>query len=163
MCVRWLPCTELIDPELVKPLQDYLMLFDTYQYRKSYNIIAHQLENIKDNKDILNEMVRMVDEGYSLIKTADYIGFGELLGASWQLKRRLSNDISTLAIDEIYETAIKNGAIGGKLLGQGGGGFMVFFTEKDKQEQVRRALKDCDYVPFQFETRGSEVIFNDSI
>ena len=150
-----------IDPAVVNPLQDYLMLFDTHQYRQTMDIVAHQLDNIKDNQELLNQMVDMVDAGYSMLQKADYNGFGNLLREAWVLKRQLSDDVSTPAIDAIYQAAITAGARGGKLLGGGGGGFIVFFVEKDRQASVRQALSDLTCVPFQFETRGSQVIFRD--
>ena len=78
---------------------------------------------------------------------------------NWQMKRSLNKDISTSFIDEIYERAKKAGALGGKVLGAGGGGFILFYVELDKQESVRRALRDLLYVPFQFENEGTSVIY----
>ncbi len=84
--------------------------------------------------------------------------FGRLLDVTWQLKRQTGNKVSTDSIDDVYLKAKAAGATGGKLLGAGGGGFFVFYVEKDKQEAVREALHDFMYVPFEFENGGSQVI-----
>ncbi len=152
----------LLAPDLVNPLQDYLMLFDTHQYRRAGDIVAHQLAEMKRHERLLIHMAQMVDEGISLITEGDYIGFGKVVDESWQMKRQLSKYVSTAAIDSIYEAAMKVGAIGGKLLGAGGGGFIVFFVEPDKQELVKRALSDLTHIQFRFEKAGTEVIYRDA-
>ena len=86
--------------------------------------------------------------------------FGELLNQTWQYKKQLSDAISTPYIDFLYDNALKAGAIGGKLLGAGGGGFMLLFCEPDKQEQVKKALKGLLFVPFKFEDKGTQVILD---
>ena len=88
----------------------------------------------------------------------DLGGFGRLLDESWRLKRGLSDGISTGAIDEVYEAALKAGALGGKLLGAGGGGFLLFYVEPEQQAAVRSALHELLYVPFQFENSGTTVV-----
>ncbi|MHC4112540.1 MAG: kinase, partial [Planctomycetota bacterium] len=85
--------------------------------------------------------------------------FGQLLDESWKLKRSLSSRVTTEVIDEIYDTAIKAGALGGKLCGAGGGGFMLLFVPPRKQRMVRKALKNLLYVPCRFETLGSQITF----
>lgn len=148
--------------DIVKPLEGYLMLFDTHQYRRSGDIIARQLEHLKKNRKILTRMGAMVDDGLYAIYQKDWTSFGKLLDEAWTLKRQLSKYVSTPSIDVIYTTAIKAGATGGKLLGGGGGGFIIFLTEPDKQESVKKALSDLTYVPFEFENVGSVVIYKDS-
>jgi D-glycero-alpha-D-manno-heptose-7-phosphate kinase len=83
-----------------------------------------------------------------------------MLNETWKLKRTLSNAISTPLIDEIYDKAIKTGALGGKLLGAGGGGFMCFYVRPEKQQDVKEALKNFLHVPFRFENQGSQVIYS---
>jgi len=146
---------------LVKPLLDYLMLFDTHLYRWGSKTIAHQMENVNTNTVILQEIYNLVGEGYEALKSADYIRFGQLLNEYWLLKRQLSNDVSSPMIDDIYQKALGAGAIGGKLLGGGGGGFMVFLTEPDKQASVKNALTELTYTPFEFEQEGTKVLYRD--
>ena len=89
---------------------------------------------------------------------SDLDDFGRLLDHTWKLKRQTGSKISTNSIDELYEKGIKAGALGGKLLGAGGGGFLVFYVTPDKQIAVREAMKDLLYVPFEFENGGTRVI-----
>jgi D-glycero-alpha-D-manno-heptose-7-phosphate kinase len=151
----------VLPPDTVNPLQDYLMLFDTHQYRRASDIVAHQLAHMKKNRNVLIQIVAMVDDGLDTIKKSDWVGFGKLLNQAWVLKKQLSKCISTSEVDAIYEGGIKVGAIGGKLLGGGGGGFIIFFVEPDKQESVRKALSELTYVPFKFEKEGTKVIYRD--
>lgn len=148
-----------IDPELVKPLEKYLMLFDTHQYRRAGDIVEHQLEEMGKHTKLLQSMMDMVAEGLKCL--ADPLSFGKLLHEAWMLKRQLSDYVSTPKIDSIYETALKAGAVGGKLLGAGGGGFILFLVEPDKQEKVKNALNDLSHVPFKFETEGAKIIYKD--
>lgn len=150
-----------VPTEIAAPLQDYLMLFDTHQYRLASSVVAHQLEHIKEHEALLTRMAKMAEEGLGLIKTKDYANFGSLLDIAWQNKKQLSDHVSTPTIDAIYDSAIKAGALGGKILGGGGGGFMVFFVEPEKQEGVKNALSDLSLYPFRFENEGSKVIYHD--
>lgn len=105
-------------------------------------------------------MLSLVDEAEAILtdKYTDLNEFGRLLDVTWKLKRNTGNKVSTDSIDNVYKTARNAGAMGGKLLGAGGGGFFVFYVEKEKQEEVKSALSDFMYVPFEFETGGSQVI-----
>ena len=143
-------------------LQDFLMLFDTGTFRVASNIAQNVIEQIPYKRDELTAIYKMVQEGVELLESKDYITFGKLLHEGWQLKRSLSDRISTSIIDSLYETALKNGAIGGKLLGAGGGGFLLLFAEPDKHKQIKDAMRGLLYVPIRFETYGSKVIFKDS-
>lgn len=151
----------LLTPDLVKPLQDFLLLFDSRQYRLAGNVVAHQLAEMKKHKKHLTRLAEMVNEGFLCLRKSDYVGFGELLRDSWFLKRQLSKFVSTPEIDSIFETATNAGAVGGKLLGAGGGGFIILFVVPEKQEQVKKALEELDPVPFRFETQGTKVIYHD--
>ena len=84
--------------------------------------------------------------------------FGYLLDHTWKLKRQIGSAISTNSIDALYQKGIKAGALGGKLLGAGGGGFLVFYVQPEKQEAVHWAMKDLMYIPFQFENGGTRII-----
>lgn len=151
----------VLSPELVNPLQDYLMLFDTHQYRRAGDVVAHQLAGIKEHEALLTEMVGMVDYAIETLRQKCYLTFGDTLGESWALKKQLSSHVSTPEIDAIYEAAIRAGARGGKLLGAGGGGFIIFFVEPERQEAVKEAMSELTYVPFKFETEGSVILYHD--
>ena len=104
-------------------------------------------------------MYEMTKQGLDILTGNDLEAFGKLLDDGWQLKRSLSNKVSTPEIDAIYDTAKKAGALGGKLLGAGGGGFVLLFVPPEKQPTVREKLKDYLFVPFKFEDQGSQIIF----
>ena len=101
----------------------------------------------------------MAEEGVNILNNSreEIESFGKLLNEFWKLKKSLSSRVTTNAIDEIYDTAIKAGAIGGKLCGAGGGGFMLLFVPPRKQRMVKKALKELLYVPIRFETLGSQI------
>ena len=140
-------------------LNESLMLFFTGFTRFSSDIQQKTAAGMDEKIAQLLEMKRLVDDAESiLISKADLREFGRLMDYSWKLKRGLSDGISTGAIDDVYAAAMKAGACGGKLLGAGGGGFLLFFVEKERQAVVREALRDLLYVPFQFETGGPQVV-----
>lgn len=141
-------------------LNDHLMLFFTGFSRFSSEVAKAQVANIANKTQSLHLMRAMVDEGlHILCGEQDIRGFGELLHSGWMHKRGMSDQVSNSKIDALYDTARASGAIGGKLLGAGGGGFMLMFVEPRKQSAVREALRDLIYVPFSFETAGSQVIY----
>ena len=136
-----------------------LLLFFTGFTRFSAEVQKQTSANLNEKIRQLLAMKDMVDEAESiLIGKGDLTNFGRLLHKSWQLKRGLSSGISTSAIDEVYEAAMQAGAEGGKLLGAGGGGFLLFYVEPEKQAAVRTALHDLLYVPFLFENSGSTIV-----
>ena len=140
-------------------LNDSLMLFFTGFTRFSSEIQQKTEASLEEKTAQLLEMKGLVDDAESiLISKAELGEFGRLMDNSWKLKRGLSSGISTSAIDEVYETAMKAGARGGKLLGAGGGGFLLFFVEPERQPAVREALRELLYVPFRFETGGPQVV-----
>lgn len=106
-------------------------------------------------------MLEMVDEAIGILNNSDsdISDFGRLLNESWMIKRSLTDKISTPQVDRIYEKALHAGALGGKLLGAGGGGFILFFVEPEKQQFVKEELKDLLHVPFKFDTLGSQIIY----
>ena len=144
-------------------LNPYLMLFNTHQYRRAGSVVINQLKEMKKHTKVYQRILDIVDEGKTALEKQDYESFGILLDESWQLKRQLSKYISNPTIDDIYSTSLKNGAIGGKLLGAGGGGFMLFLAPLDKQESIKKELVNCEYVPFKFESTGTKIIFKDSV
>lgn len=140
-------------------LQDHLMLFFTGFSRTASQIAEAQIKNIPNKKPELSRMYEMVQEARDILNGGDLLKFGKLLDESWQLKRSLSDKISTGHIDDLYNSAMKAGAIGGKLLGAGGGGFVLLFVEPQHKPKVRSALKDLLEVPIKFENLGSQIIF----
>ena len=105
-------------------------------------------------------MLRLVDEAQDLLSgKSDLKEFGRMLDYTWKLKSSIASAISTRQVDILYDRAMKAGATGGKLLGAGGGGFLLLYVEKDRQKRVRQALEDLLYIPFQFEEDGARVIY----
>ncbi|MEW6006652.1 MAG: kinase [bacterium] len=144
----------------LKSFENKFMLFFTGFSRYASEVAGEQIKNTQKNRDNLFKMKELVDEAYKILTSGkdNFLDFGHLLNETWQLKRGLSSKITTSEIDDIYNLAIKNGAIGGKLLGAGGGGFMCFYVEEENQDRVREALKGYLYVPFKFDFTGSEII-----
>ncbi len=149
-----------IDKEKQHTLQSHLMLFFTGISRTASHIASEQIYQIPNKKPELTEMCKMVDEGIKILNcSTDLSDFGRLLHESWMLKRSLTEKVSTLYIDYIYNNALKAGATGGKILGAGGGGFILFFIKPELQESLKAALRGLLYVPFQFESNGSQIIY----
>jgi D-glycero-alpha-D-manno-heptose-7-phosphate kinase len=150
----------ILSADRKKVLNSHLMLFFTGFSRIASEIAKDQIANIESKADQLNKMRSMVDEALGILSNdSDIRLFGELLHTAWICKQSLSDKVSNSQINNIYEISRKAGAIGGKLLGAGGGGFMLLFVEPEKQTQVREALSDFVHVPFQFEAAGSQVIY----
>jgi D-glycero-alpha-D-manno-heptose-7-phosphate kinase len=141
-------------------LQSHLMLCFTGFSRIASEIAKSKIDNLKSKEVELKQMQAMVDEGIEILQDMDRpIGdFGRLLHQAWQLKRGLSTRVSTTEIDDIYSVAIKAGALGGKILGAGGGGFLLLFAEPEKQKAIKEALPHLVHVPFAFENSGSRVV-----
>ena len=140
-------------------LRSHLMLCFTGFTRIADVIAKSQIDNLKNRAVELNRMGEMVDEAISILlnKKTPIDEFGKLLDLSWKYKRSLSDRVSTPEIDEIYEAAMKAGAIGGKILGAGGGGFMLLFAKPEKQAAIRDRLKNLVHVDFNFDNSGSRV------
>jgi D-glycero-alpha-D-manno-heptose-7-phosphate kinase len=150
----------IVSAERFQLLQDHLMLLFTGFSRVASEIAAEQIRNTPKRETELRRMQDMVEEGVNILRQGrDLRGFGELLHEGWQLKRTLSNRISNADIDGIYDQARAAGALGGKLCGAGGGGFLLLFVEPEKHASVRRALSDHLHVPFSFDWLGSRIIF----
>ncbi len=148
-----------VSPENLALLQDHMMLFFTGLSRTASQIAAQQIENIPNRRKELTAMHAMVAAALDCLNAADFTGFGRLLDESWRIKRTLSDKITTPRIDDIYAAAMKAGALGGKLLGAGGGGFILVYADPEKKPAVRRALEDLLEIPFRFEALGSQIIF----
>ena len=154
----------IISPERKKELNKHLMLFFTGFSRFSADIQENTKTVLKDKTSQLLEMKSLVDEAEKILtdKNIPLDNFGKLLDYTWKLKRDISTAISTNSIDEQYSKAVKAGAIGGKLLGAGGGGFLLFYVPLDKQDAVKEVLSGQLYVPFRFENEGTKVVFYQS-
>ena len=149
-----------INPERVKLLENNLMLFYTGFSRTASNIASEQIKKTHERKTELNFMHQSVDQAIEIISSNQSLDdFGRLMGEQWENKKKMTELISNHDINEIYSKGIKAGAIGGKLLGAGGGGFMLFYVPKDKQDQMKKDLKDLLYVPFSFDFTGSQIIY----
>lgn len=150
----------IISKERKRRLNSKLMLFFTGFSRFALEISEKQNKAIKDKTAELLEMKAMVDEAEKILTSkCDLNEFGVLLDRSWQIKRGLTSVISNDSIDAMYSAAKAAGAVGGKLLGAGGGGFLLMYVDEDKQQNVKKALSDLLYVPFEFETGGARVLY----
>jgi D-glycero-alpha-D-manno-heptose-7-phosphate kinase len=139
-------------------LNDHLLMFFSGVSRNSQDITAQKIKCIKSKASEMKHLGGLVEQSLSIINSSTCISeFGKLLHEAWLLKRSISQNISTNLIDSIYETARENGALGGKLMGAGGGGFMVFFASPNKHVRIKKALSKLVHVPFRFENNGSTV------
>lgn len=146
----------------LRMMGERLMLFYTGLQRYAHDILEKQLERIKGGgaTSDLATLHAMVQQGMDvLVQDANLDQFGDLLHQGWKIKRSLSDTVSNATIDEAYEKARTAGAVGGKLLGAGGGGFLLLYVPLDKQADVRRTLSNFREVRFQFENQGSHLIF----
>jgi len=139
--------------------QDNIMLFFSGLARTASDVVEEQMKKTSVNIPNLNKMKNMVDEAKDILTSERNLNeFGELLNYTWELKKSLSSKVSNPEIDNMYSKAINAGAIGGKLLGAGGGGFMAFYVEKENQEKVKLALSNYLHIPFNFDFDGSKIV-----
>lgn len=150
----------VISGEVSGRLQKNLVMFYTGDVRSANSILAEQKKNISSEEKVKNlrKMCSLAEDMKHALEHDDLSSFGCLLNEGWKLKRTLASGISNSAIDEAYETAMKNGALGGKLLGAGGGGFLLFYCPPERQEQLRVALRLRQF-PFSFEKDGTSVVY----
>jgi D-glycero-alpha-D-manno-heptose-7-phosphate kinase len=149
-----------LDLETRRGFNDRFLLFFTGVSRRADTILREQKENIKDRIVILREIKQMVHEAKKFLANGDFDAFGLLLHESWMLKKSLAGSITNGAIDDMYELARRSGAIGGKITGAGGGGFLLLYVPYEKQLSVRKALCGLRELPFRLESDGTKVIFN---
>jgi len=150
----------ILNKERLQLFQDHLLLYFTGFSRNASEIAKEQIKNTENKKKELDVMHQMVQEGLKILTNKSGITeFGKLLNESWKLKRSLTNKISTPDIDNLYETAMRAGAVGGKLLGAGGGGFILFFVSPSAHKKIKEKLKNILNVSFKFENYGSQIIF----
>lgn len=150
----------IISPERKRKLNQNLMMFFTGFTRFSSDVQKANTIGKGDKTKQLKEMLLLVDEAEKVLtdRQTDLNEFGRMLDHTWKLKRQTGNAVSTRDIDLLYEKGMKAGALGGKLLGAGGGGFLVFYVEPDKQDNVKNAMDNLLHIPFQFEDGGTQVI-----
>jgi D-glycero-alpha-D-manno-heptose-7-phosphate kinase len=150
----------IVGPERLKNLEKSLVLVFTGISRMASVAAGDKIKNIPNNTDYLSQMKNLVDDAYKIITSPNknLCEFGELLNETWKLKKKLSNEVSNSQIEELYDMIIKNGGIGGKLCGAGGGGFMLFFVEPENKTKVIEALENYLHVPFHFDYDGSKII-----
>ena len=151
---------KVVDKKRMKDFNSHLMLFFTGISRFSSEVSKSQVSNMKNCHSQMKELYEMAGEGSSILENVNtpLDEFGKLLHRAWENKRSLSNKVTNSKIDELFNTAIKAGAIGGKLLGAGGGGFVLFFVRPENQDKVKNALANLTFVPFKFENTGSKVV-----
>ncbi|MBI4927346.1 MAG: kinase, partial [Anaerolineae bacterium] len=149
----------ILSKERLQDLRNHIMLFFTGFSRVASEIAVEQIKNIPKNKQKLKSIFQLVDEAISIVGSGrDISDFGKLLHESWKIKRSLSGKISNSRIDEIYGTAYRAGALGGKILGAGGGGFMLIFARPKVQSYINEKLKKLLLVPCEFENLGSQIV-----
>jgi D-glycero-alpha-D-manno-heptose-7-phosphate kinase len=153
----------ILPRQRLEELQQHLMLFFTGVSRYSADVAQSKIANLQHRTAELTRMREMVEEAIDLLRSdaTPIEDFGRMLHESWMLKRTLSGQVTTSHVDGIYEAAMQAGALGGKVLGAGGGGFMAFFVPPDRQTRVREALEALSgliHVPFKFESAGSRIV-----
>jgi D-glycero-alpha-D-manno-heptose-7-phosphate kinase len=156
-----------IDSALMKELQNNLMLFFTGSAHHSWTILEEQERSTRTNKGVaveaLHQVRALADKMREALERGDLNAFGTLLNEAWQAKKKVSTKISNQRIDHLYELAQQNGAVGGKITGAGGGGFLLLYCESPNQAAVRSALaaEGVQEMAFAFESQGAQVIVND--
>lgn len=149
-------------PERLHELESHMMLFFSGQTRLASDVAASQVKSMGERQQELMRIQSLVDDALTLLTgTADIAEFGRLLHETWLMKRSLSDKVSNNTIDDAYAAALKAGAYGGKLLGAGGGGFMLIFAPPERRQAIADALSHMLMVPIELEFHGSEIIFND--
>jgi D-glycero-alpha-D-manno-heptose-7-phosphate kinase len=164
--IRFLPDEQVVVERVVinegglRRFNQHLMLFYTNHGRQAATILNEQVENIRGRMHVLRELKSMAYTARGLLEQGNFDDFGRMLHESWQLKKTLASKISNSEIDELYAKARKAGALGGKITGAGGGGYLLLYCPREKQYEVRAALSGLDELPFHLESDSSKVIFN---
>jgi D-glycero-alpha-D-manno-heptose-7-phosphate kinase len=149
-----------LNAEIKRRLSERFLLFFTGRTRKSEDILTEQKANIRERLQFLKELKDMAYKGKEMIAEGRLDDFGRLLHEGWLCKRQLASKVSNGELDEMYGKALKAGALGGKICGAGGGGFLLLYCPPERREEVRSALKGLEEIPFHLERDGSKVIFN---
>jgi len=156
-----LPIT--ISKHRIKELEKKIMLFYTGTVRTAEKIARSAISNISYKQKYLIKLNNMVDQSIKILKRGNLDDFGKLLNESWHYKRSLSNKISNKKIDALYKKAINAGALGGKITGAGGGGFMMLYVPENKQTILKKKLSKLLHVPFKFENNGNQIIYYNNL
>jgi D-glycero-alpha-D-manno-heptose-7-phosphate kinase len=154
----------IMEPEVYIQLQSNLILFYTGTTRSASGVLNDQQNNLLNDQakfDSLVQMTELVETAKNHLCNSNLEEFGKILDENWILKKSLSDKISNNGIDDLYSLAKKNGAIGGKLLGAGGGGFLLFYCRKENQTKLRTALSILREFDFEFDSFGSKIIYNE--
>ena len=150
-----------ISPERLAEFESHIFIVFTGIKRKAANVVEKQLQKVSDNTQTLKEMRKMVDQGWDILTSnRSLTAFGELLHQAWLAKRSLDVGISNAEIDEIYRLGIEAGALGGKLLGAGAGGFMLFFAPPDVHPKLHSAFTNHQILSVKINAPGSQIIFS---
>jgi D-glycero-alpha-D-manno-heptose-7-phosphate kinase len=149
-----------LSEESTRRLNRNLMLFFTNVTRKAGTVLSEQVQNLDDRLEILREMKCLALRSRESLLADDFDALGHMLHEGWLLKKQLASKISNSAIDELYHLARQAGALGGKITGAGGGGYLLLYCPRDKQDDVRAALRCLPELPFHLERDGSKVVFN---
>lgn len=149
-----------ISSERKRKLGSNILLFFTNVTRKAGNILSEQKENINEKMDFLDKIKELTYKAEIALTEGNIDVIGKLLKENWELKKNLASNISNPDIDQMYDSAMLGGASGGKIAGAGGGGFLMVYCKRNKQDGVREALKDFREMPFLLEPHGSKIIFN---
>lgn len=148
-------------PETVKKMEESILVFYTGRTRSASTLLSEQSKNMEsiEKRKIMDEMVKLVYEMKYILESDDLESIGELLDKNWKLKCQMANGVTDTQIDDWYQQGIRAGAKGGKLLGAGNGGFMMFFAPKEKHRDIVKAMNGLKETPFSFDTNGSQIIF----
>jgi len=152
-------------PETIKKMEESIIVFYTGRTRSASTLLSEQSDNMEraEKRKLMSNMVSLAYDMRDLLENDDIEPLGELLDQNWQLKRQMTVGISDLQIDGWYNKGILAGATGGKLLGAGNGGFMMFFAPKEKHAKIIEAMKGLQRLPFSFDDKGSKIVFSDQI
>lgn len=150
-----------MDADLRTQFLDSLMMFYTGNPRDSRAIFAEQKNTTKNKKEIYDSLIEATNDAMGYFEKRDLDSIGRLLNTTWETKKQFASGVSNPLVDDMYDRAISAGALGGKILGAGGGGFMLLYVPVDKKEAVRMALNDFKEIPFAIDLQGSRIIFSD--
>ncbi|MBN2752110.1 MAG: kinase [Rhodospirillaceae bacterium] len=155
----WSVHPQILPRDLRTDFENHLMLFYSGLSRHASVIADEKIKAIPNKQGVLTEMAAMVDPAIQMLHKGAFEDFGKLLHENWLLKRSITPSITTETVDDIYAKARQEGALGGKVLGAGGGGFVLIFAKPEKQDHIRKALNGFLEVPFQMESSGTQIVF----
>ena len=147
-------------PEMLRRLDRRLMLFYTNVTRKAESVLSEQVQNMDAKRHVLRNLKSLAGQARNCLEAGELDDFGSLMHEGWMQKRQLASRISNSTVDDLYECALRAGALGGKIAGAGGGGFFLFYCPPERQDDLRSAMHGLSELPFHLERDGSKVIFN---